>query len=464
SGQPSAFSFAYNGLGDRLQQAVDGVPTNYTLDINRGLTQVLADGTNTYLYGPSTGSGQGLRIGEEQPGGWQYHHGDALGSVRQLTNDSAAVSLTRAYKPFGSTLTSTGSASTNYAFTGEWADGTGLVYLRARYLDPAQGRFFQPDPWPGDTLRPQSLNGYPYVVNNPVTWVDPSGRCYGAMKYLREIEPVSCNNMDLSNIIIANPNASFEQKAAAWAYQYAFTASHASVMVGAAVAAPAWAAGGALVGGGYAGLQDTLARSGACGCEAQQAAQQSDLWGAIGQGATLGLAGGGVGGGVSGLHALAQLGVGAVGTGGSALGLYDAGRDFLENGPNWCNAIQGGLSAVGVVGSAAFARQGFGQFVDESLRGLSGFGVPDELAVGSQSLPWTSWSQYPKVQAGGRTYAQIGGRLYTRHAVERMMPRGLTGEGRSISPTFVETVIQNGTSEEVIVNGVTRTIHTLGTV
>jgi YD repeat-containing protein len=51
SGQPSAYGFAYNGLGGRLRQTIDGVPTNYTLDLNAGLTQVLSDGTNTYLYG-----------------------------------------------------------------------------------------------------------------------------------------------------------------------------------------------------------------------------------------------------------------------------------------------------------------------------------------------------------------------------------------------------------------------------
>jgi hypothetical protein len=39
-------TYQYNGLGDRLAQ--NGV--QYTLDLNTGLTQVLADGTNTYLY------------------------------------------------------------------------------------------------------------------------------------------------------------------------------------------------------------------------------------------------------------------------------------------------------------------------------------------------------------------------------------------------------------------------------
>lgn len=84
SGTGVTSSYAYNGLGDRLQQTVNSITTNYTLDLAAGLTQVLADGTNTYLYGVG-------RIGEQQSGGRQYHLGDALGSVRQLVDASGQV-------------------------------------------------------------------------------------------------------------------------------------------------------------------------------------------------------------------------------------------------------------------------------------------------------------------------------------------------------------------------------------
>jgi hypothetical protein len=50
----------YNSMGDRLQQSVDSVTTNYTLDLNTGLTQVLNDGAmligtekGLYQYQPS---------------------------------------------------------------------------------------------------------------------------------------------------------------------------------------------------------------------------------------------------------------------------------------------------------------------------------------------------------------------------------------------------------------------------
>jgi YD repeat-containing protein len=44
SAQGALYAYAYNGLGDRLQQTVNGVASDYTLDIEAGLTQVLSDG------------------------------------------------------------------------------------------------------------------------------------------------------------------------------------------------------------------------------------------------------------------------------------------------------------------------------------------------------------------------------------------------------------------------------------
>ena len=51
SGVGVAASYAYNGMGDRLSETANGQTTHYTMDLNAGLTQVLQDGTNTYLHG-----------------------------------------------------------------------------------------------------------------------------------------------------------------------------------------------------------------------------------------------------------------------------------------------------------------------------------------------------------------------------------------------------------------------------
>ncbi len=80
------------------------------------------------------------------------------------------------YDVFGVVRQYEGPADTQFRFTGEqWDTETDFYYLRARYYDPAIGRFVSRDPWPGLAEFPQSLNGYPYVVNNPVNLTDPSG-------------------------------------------------------------------------------------------------------------------------------------------------------------------------------------------------------------------------------------------------------------------------------------------------
>jgi RHS repeat-associated protein len=63
-----------------------------------------------------------------------------------------------------------------HRYTGEhWDAGAGLLYLRARWYDPALGRFLTQDPFPGLALLPQTQHAYVYVGNNPVNLTDPSG-------------------------------------------------------------------------------------------------------------------------------------------------------------------------------------------------------------------------------------------------------------------------------------------------
>ena len=162
-------TYQYNGLGDRLSQTVNGVTTQYSLDLNAGLTQLLSDGTNTWLYGTS-------RIGEEQPGGFAYHLPDALGSVRQMADGSAGVTLAQNFEPFGSVMATAGSGDSVFGYVGEAMDATGLVFLRARYYSPSLGRFFTRDPWAGNTQMPGTLHPYLYGLNNPLRYRDPSGQ------------------------------------------------------------------------------------------------------------------------------------------------------------------------------------------------------------------------------------------------------------------------------------------------
>jgi len=120
------YQYNYNGLGDRLQSILNDTATTYSLDLNSGLTQVLADGTNTYIYGLN----RIAQVSETQTG---YFLGDAQGSVRQVVDPQAEILLAQSYSPYGEVLSSVGDYETAYSYTGEMTDGTGLVNLRARY-------------------------------------------------------------------------------------------------------------------------------------------------------------------------------------------------------------------------------------------------------------------------------------------------------------------------------------------
>jgi RHS repeat-associated protein len=141
------------------------------LDLEGGLSQVLSDGTNDYLYGNG-------RILQANGTDTQYFLGDALGSVRQLTDAGGVVSLAKGYDPFGNANWSAGAAQTPYGYTAEQTDANGLVYLRARYYAPEAGRFVSKDVWQGDYSQPLSLNRWNYVEGNPINRIDPSGYCY----------------------------------------------------------------------------------------------------------------------------------------------------------------------------------------------------------------------------------------------------------------------------------------------
>jgi RHS repeat-associated protein len=162
-------SFGYNGDGLRESFTSGGSTTTFTWDIAAGLPQVLDDGTFRYIYGIG-------RIGEVSGTNTYYYLPDGLGSVVALTNAAGAVVNTYDYDVFGALRGSTGTQANAFTFTGEQTDGnTGLQYLRARYYDPAVGRFIGRDPLAGMAWSPQSLNRYAYALNNPVRLTDPAG-------------------------------------------------------------------------------------------------------------------------------------------------------------------------------------------------------------------------------------------------------------------------------------------------
>ncbi len=132
------------------------------------LPRTIDDGTRKYVWG--------LDLAYNVAGSpLEVYHADRLGSVRLLTDETGSVTDTYRYDESGIPTASSGSSDQPFRFTAEPTDATGLSYLRARYYDPAQGRFMARDAWAGNPKECQTLNRYAYALNDPTTRIDPSG-------------------------------------------------------------------------------------------------------------------------------------------------------------------------------------------------------------------------------------------------------------------------------------------------
>jgi RHS repeat-associated protein len=64
-----------------------------------------------------------------------------------------------------------------------YGDSTQLLYLRARYYNPADGRFVTRDTWRGNENIPISYNKWLYSYNQPINNSDPSGLSTSSSTY-----------------------------------------------------------------------------------------------------------------------------------------------------------------------------------------------------------------------------------------------------------------------------------------
>jgi len=185
----SSVSYSYNGDGVRVGKTVGTTTTSYLQDLQAALPLVLIETTNSqntdYVYG------KGLLEQVKPDGTRNYAHADALGSTRVLTDDNGNVVATYDYDAFGAVRSQSGTATSSFTFDGEQTDPeSGLVFLRARYYEPATGRFLGKDPAPLLVSATQGVNRYTFGGNNPIRITDPTGKFnalqvdYGALTTL----------------------------------------------------------------------------------------------------------------------------------------------------------------------------------------------------------------------------------------------------------------------------------------
>lgn len=202
-------SYGYDANGAMTTRTVDGISQTLTWDVLHQLTSASGGGESTsfvydadgarllrkglasttlYLDGHEltlTGSNvtatrfytmAGTRVAvRADDGALTWLLADNQMST-QLAITAMGLAVTRRrYRPFGQPRDAAGAGlPTDRGFLGAPEDDTGLVFLGARYYDPALGRFTSPDPLL-DLRSPQWANPYTYAGNNPATFSDPSG-------------------------------------------------------------------------------------------------------------------------------------------------------------------------------------------------------------------------------------------------------------------------------------------------
>jgi RHS repeat-associated protein len=194
-----AASYLYNDQGIRVSQTANGGnTTHYLIDENNqtGYAQILEElatvgGTPSmsYVMGDEVLAQCGATATAPS-----YYLPDGHGSNRQLTQMNGTVTSHYSYDAYGAVQPNTSSSTAEYAvnnnitsklYCGEQYDSNLQMYnLRARYYNPANGRFNQRDTFAGNNDDPQTLHKYLYCGADPVNNLDQNGLQFSMIEIL----------------------------------------------------------------------------------------------------------------------------------------------------------------------------------------------------------------------------------------------------------------------------------------
>jgi RHS repeat-associated protein len=179
-------SYVYNDAGIRVRTTDTATPIGGTsttddrlllIDTNNptGYAQVVEERAPgsillaSFVYGLEP-------LSQSQAGTVSHYLLDGHSGVRLLLDAANAIIANYRYDAFGTLVAQTGTNINPLLYRGERLDPVlGEYYLRARFYDPATGRFNGLDPFTGSIVAPQSLHKYLYAHGDPMTNLDPSG-------------------------------------------------------------------------------------------------------------------------------------------------------------------------------------------------------------------------------------------------------------------------------------------------
>ena len=475
-------SYTYDAENTRISSTVDGRTTEYVTDTGGSMSRLLAayeaDGTETrYYYGTEGLAGQY----NDGTGERLYYHYDNIGSTTLLTDVAGKVADRFVYGTYGELLSEV-TKKVRFLYNGAYGvttDDNGLYYMRARYYNPDIKRFINQDIKVGDIGSSQSLNRYAYCEGNPVSLIDPFGLSPEATqdqgqksKYEKWHNALDFVGLfwDGADVI----NAALYAKEKDWA-NAAICAASALPAIGAVVVGVAKSAKAVIKAKKAAEIASLAAEASRM---TKKAADTLDTFSDT-------------------MRVAEKYGKGAIKSadniladvGGKLAKALETGGDFGKEASKAAKSAEAAgmlrLSTKADDAADALKVTDFYAGPKGVARSLEEYDAAVKGANDSNKLLWGKWDDYKHITIDGNEYAEIGDRFYTRHAVARMQPSGMrysnvsaggrvkasriidAGEldyGRSISPNYIEDIINRGTISTQQVKGVERTVYSSGSV
>jgi RHS repeat-associated protein len=173
-------SYVYDAFGHRVRATVNGQTHDFLYDLNGRTVDQLTSGT----LARSEAYAGAMHVATYINGTPYFDNSDWESTFRVRGSTSATNLETCTSLPFGEDLTCTippASEVSPLHFTGQERDSeSGDDHFPFRYYNEVMGRWLTPDPAgvaATDPTNPQSWNRYAYVMNNPLSNVDPMGLC-----------------------------------------------------------------------------------------------------------------------------------------------------------------------------------------------------------------------------------------------------------------------------------------------
>lgn len=179
SGGGTTAQYSYDALNNRVRAVVNGTATEFVFNASGQRVSTWNGSTYAQIQGQYYWGSQPVAFYEN--GTLHFQHQNWLGTERVRTSYNGAVEGTYGSLPFGDGQTTSGSDADAYHFaTLDHDSETDTDHAVFRQYNNSQGRWMSPDPYDGsyDSLNPESLNRYSYSANQPLSFIDPTGRLH----------------------------------------------------------------------------------------------------------------------------------------------------------------------------------------------------------------------------------------------------------------------------------------------